>query len=250
MEKTLQQKRRISRENNSFVCINCGQTNNELYREILKDVIKLSHCESCSKVVDKYVEFDPVIILLDALLFREEAYCHIIYNARVKFQWKLCVVYLLCDAYMKWAHLQNDETNGSKRFLQFALRWDFYAMFLIAALELMVFLICVMLSVSFLFWRRNEQMEKKDYICLHKALLLSCYGKLLVIPAVIWGQVDSLGCLWLTRLFMLLSCTQSVQIILNSSVLLAITIVLIAFGFETLVATTSPLLLPYLIGVG
>ncbi|XP_033096513.1 protein ARV1-like [Anneissia japonica] len=239
-----------NKENHVFVCINCGKTNGELYREILKDVIKLSHCEYCSKVVDKYVEFDPVIILLDALLFKEAAYRHVIYNARVKFHWKLCIMYLLCDAYMKWAHSQTEVQHSPKRFLHFALRWDFYAMFLMAAIELMMFLFSLMGSVSCRLWMRNEKMQKKDYICLHKALLLSCFGKLLVIPAVIWGQVDSLACLWMTRLFMLMSCTQSVRVILKSGFPVALMLVLLGFCVEALVATTSPLLLPIIIAGG
>ena len=39
---------------------------------------------SCHKVVDKYIEFDPVIIFLDALLHKPQAYRHLLFNDKFK----------------------------------------------------------------------------------------------------------------------------------------------------------------------
>lgn len=36
--------------------------------------------ESCQKPVDKYIEYDPVIILIDAILCKTQAFRHIIFN--------------------------------------------------------------------------------------------------------------------------------------------------------------------------
>lgn len=36
--------------------------------------------ESCQKPVDKYIEYDPVIILIDALLCKTQAFRHILFN--------------------------------------------------------------------------------------------------------------------------------------------------------------------------
>ena len=35
---------------------------------------------NCRKVIDKYVEYDAVILLLDILLLRIQAYRHLIFN--------------------------------------------------------------------------------------------------------------------------------------------------------------------------
>ena len=40
----------------------------------------LSVQPTCEKVVDKYIEFDAVILLLDVLLLRIQSYRHLIFN--------------------------------------------------------------------------------------------------------------------------------------------------------------------------
>ena len=44
------------------------------------DVIIQEHCKAIS---DKYVEYDEVILLLDALLLRVQVYRHLIFNHRI-----------------------------------------------------------------------------------------------------------------------------------------------------------------------
>ena len=45
---------------------------------------------NCKQVVDKYVEFDPVIVLLDALLFKPQAFRHILFNKEISVSVELC----------------------------------------------------------------------------------------------------------------------------------------------------------------
>lgn len=57
-----------------------------------------------------------------------------------QFHWRVSIVCLLCDAYMKWAQKFAAPTEGeSKPFLTYALQWDFYAMFMIAGLGKLAF---------------------------------------------------------------------------------------------------------------
>ncbi|KAL9904021.1 ACAT-related protein required for viability 1 isoform 3-T3 [Glossina fuscipes fuscipes] len=67
----------------TFICINCGCEVKELYKKY-SNVVKTVNCEKCHKVVDKYVEFEPVIILLDTVLLSQQAYRHILYNRDFK----------------------------------------------------------------------------------------------------------------------------------------------------------------------
>lgn len=39
--------------------------------------------KSCQKPVDKYVEYDPVIILINAILCKAQAYRHILFNTNI-----------------------------------------------------------------------------------------------------------------------------------------------------------------------
>ncbi len=38
---------------------------------------------SCKKPVDKYIEYDPVIVLIDATLCKTQAFRHILFNTEI-----------------------------------------------------------------------------------------------------------------------------------------------------------------------
>lgn len=64
-----------------MICIECLNPNVErLYSVFQQQYIKLTICEVCGKVVDKYIEYDNVILFLDLLLLKPQAYRHLSYN--------------------------------------------------------------------------------------------------------------------------------------------------------------------------
>lgn len=229
-------------QGDTFRCIECGFSARELYHDYGNGIIKISHCEKCKQVVDKYVEFDPVIVLLDALLFKPQAYRHVLFNKVITFHWRVSIVCLLCDAYMKWAHKFAAPTEGeSKPFLTYALQWDFYAMFMIAGLELLAFIAGVV-GICFLHSAFSNSREhwKARSSRLVKALLLSSAGKLLVIPVVIWGETHIYTTLLLTRLFMAVASTQAITVILDCPHITSISLVGCGFITEALVSLLTP----------
>lgn len=63
-----------------MICVECNAPVDSLYVKYANDYIKLTDCPSCSKVADKYVEFDNVILFIDTLLLKPQAYRHLVYN--------------------------------------------------------------------------------------------------------------------------------------------------------------------------
>lgn len=79
-----------------FVCVECGYPTSFIFKDmnatkcenakqapnapIKTDGIRLERCAHCGMNVDKYAEYDPIIIHLDTLLQRRQAYMHIIWN--------------------------------------------------------------------------------------------------------------------------------------------------------------------------
>jgi lipid intermediate transporter len=51
-----------------------------LYVEYSETNIRLTRCGKCHKVADKYVEFELLLVLLDAVLHREPAIRHLLHN--------------------------------------------------------------------------------------------------------------------------------------------------------------------------
>ncbi|NXR26647.1 ARV1 protein, partial [Cinclus mexicanus] len=198
----------------AYRCIECNGEATELYRDYQRGVLRISICKSCQKPVDKYIEYDPVIILINAVLCKAQAYRHILFNTKINIHGKLCVFCLLCEAYLRWLQLQDSSQNTDPDdLIRYAKEWDFYRMFGIASLEQTSFFIGVFIT---LWWMTPEMLKtKSDFILLLKALLLSTYGKLLLIPAVIWEHDYTPLCLAFIKVFVLISNSQAIRVTLN-----------------------------------
>ncbi|XP_061480451.1 protein ARV1 [Rhineura floridana] len=199
-----------------YRCIECHRKASELYKDYQRGVLRISLCEACQKPVDKYIEYDPVIILINAILCKAQAYRHILFNTKINIHGKLCIFCLLCEAYLRWLQLQDSsQSTDPDDLIRYAKEWDFYRMFGIASLEQTAFLIGIF---SALWLARPVLLKTKaDFTLLLKALLLSSYGKLLLIPAVIWEHDYTHLCLLLIKVFVLTSNLQAVRVTLNTS---------------------------------
>uniref|UniRef100_A0A3Q3INU9 Protein ARV n=2 Tax=Monopterus albus TaxID=43700 RepID=A0A3Q3INU9_MONAL len=219
----------------AFRCVECNEKATELHRDYNNGILKLTICGSCQKPVDKYIEYDPVIILIDAILCKTQAFRHILFNTRLNIHWKLCVFCLLCEAYLRWSLLHGSEqSNDPADIIRYTKEWEFYAMFGSATLELSAF--CI--SVLWFLWLVVVQLQGGaiDFSLLLRALLLSCYGKVLLIPTVIWEHDYSPLCLGLIKLFVLTSNSQAIRVILNSSRRLSLSAVCVGVLSEMCVA--------------
>ncbi|KAM6177358.1 protein ARV1 [Erethizon dorsatum] len=215
-----------------YRCIECNQEASELYRDYNHGVLKLTICKSCQKLVDKYIEYDPVIILINAILCKAQVYRHILFNTKINIHGKLCMFCLLCEAYLRWWQLQDSNQNTAPDdLIRYAKEWDFYRMFAIASLEQSAFFIGIF---TFLWVGRLMTAKKKlNFVLLLKALLLSSYGKLLLIPAVIWEHDYTPLCLGLIKVFVLTSNFQAVRVTLNINHILSLLAVLSGLLLES-----------------
>uniref|UniRef100_A0A2K5ES63 Protein ARV n=1 Tax=Aotus nancymaae TaxID=37293 RepID=A0A2K5ES63_AOTNA len=145
-------------------------------------------------------------------LYRD--YNHGVLKITICIHGKLCIFCLLCEAYLRWWQLQDSNQNTAPDdLIRYAKEWDFYRMFAIAALEQTAYFIGIF---TFLWVERPVTVkEKPSFILLLKALLLSSYGKLLLIPAVIWEHDYTPLCLKLIKVFVLTSNFQAIRVTLN-----------------------------------
>ncbi|XP_070705479.1 protein ARV1 [Pempheris klunzingeri] len=218
-----------------FRCVECNETAAELHRDYSNGILKITICESCQKPVDKYIEYDPVIILIDATLCKTQAFRHILFNTSLNIHWKLCVFCLLCEAYLRWSLRHGSEHSSDPAdIIRYTKEWEFYGMFGLAALELSAFCGGVLCFLWLVVGRLQGGAVELGLLL--RALLLSCYGKVLLIPAVIWEHDYSPLCLGLIKLFVLTSNSQAIRVILNSSRRLSLVAVCFGLLSETCVA--------------
>ncbi|XP_028623584.1 protein ARV1 [Grammomys surdaster] len=217
-----------------YRCIECNREARELYRDYNHGVLKITICKSCQKPVDKYIEYDPVIILINAILCKTQAYRHILFNTKINIHGKLCMFCLLCEAYLRWWQLQDsNQSPAPDDVIRYAKEWDFYRMFVIASFEQAAFFTGMF---AFL-WVQQPMTAKRapDFVLLLKALLLSSYGKLLLIPAVIWEHDYTPLCLRLIKVFVLTSNFQAIRVTLNTNRRLSLLAVLSGLLLESVV---------------
>ncbi|CAB9529429.1 Protein ARV1 [Seminavis robusta] len=63
----------------SYHCIHCLSPSDSTHRQFGRE-IKLTSCSQCGQNVDPYVERDGLLVAMDCLLLREEAYRHVLCN--------------------------------------------------------------------------------------------------------------------------------------------------------------------------
>ncbi|XP_036592438.1 protein ARV1-like [Trichosurus vulpecula] len=199
-----------------YRCIECNQEATELYRDYNHWVLKITICKSCQKPVDKYIEYDPVITLISAILCKAQAYRYILFNTKINTHGKPRIFCLLSEAYLRWLQPQDSSQHADlDDLIRYAKEWDFYRMFTIASLEQMAFFIGIFAGLWLI--QPTTLRRKSNFILLLKALLLSSYGKLLLIPAVIWEHDYTPLCLRLIKVFVLTSNSQAIRVTLNIS---------------------------------
>ncbi|XP_037100725.1 protein ARV1 [Syngnathus acus] len=220
-----------------FRCIECNEKATELHRDYSNGILKITLCGSCQKPVDKYIEYDPVIILIDAVLCKTQAFRHILFNTSWDIHWKLCMFCLLCEAYLRWSLRHSSESSDDPAdIIRYTKEWEFYGMVTLAALELLAFCGGVLFVLRAAVMSSSYGGGDVDLNLLLRALLLSCYGKVLLVPAVIWEHDFLPLCLGFIKVFVLTSNMQAVRVILNCSKSLALCSVCVGLLSETLAA--------------
>ncbi|RLV91830.1 DNA topoisomerase 3 [Spathaspora sp. JA1] len=110
-----------------MICIECGNPDIKcLYSRYKSEYIRLTVCPECDQIADKYIEYDSVILFLDILLLKKQAYRHLSYNLteiellkqdknnkqqhailrffhRYKQLMKIMLVFILFEVYCMWA---------------------------------------------------------------------------------------------------------------------------------------------------
>ncbi|XP_065071960.1 protein ARV1-like [Rhopilema esculentum] len=202
----------------TFICVECGSYSALKFKKYPSGAIKLYQCVTCGDVVDKYIEYDSVMVLLDILLHNSKAYRHVLFNVEVKVLRQLLVLSILCDTYMRWAAFHQfcfDDSSLSNNW-HLVLELQFYKMLGISSLELCIN-ICVT-SVIVSFANRKKMSFSESFQSIPKSLLMSSYGKLLALAALVWNPDNSYWYLVLTKMFVITSNAEAIKVISHRTI--------------------------------
>jgi hypothetical protein len=101
-----------------YVCVHCSTPCAVLYRRLSVSLssIKAMTCVNCEKLVDPYIEQEWLLVAIDCILLREEAYRHVLYNVdelkqfSVRTRFQLLFGWCILDGYLKWESITSDES--------------------------------------------------------------------------------------------------------------------------------------------
>uniref|UniRef100_A0A1A9WBS0 Protein ARV n=1 Tax=Glossina brevipalpis TaxID=37001 RepID=A0A1A9WBS0_9MUSC len=170
----------------TFICVNCGCKVKELYKKY-SNVVKTVNCEKCHKVVDKYVEFEPVIILLDTVLLSQQAYRHILYNRDFKLFWKLSLMLLLLESFALWREKREQSVlrqNTNTTYEQGFYICCFQNIIDNLLCTMLLFIITIMLHTKWVL----DNGAKRFIITLLKANTLANFSKFFLLPIILWRE--------------------------------------------------------------
>ncbi|XP_050681744.1 protein ARV1 [Leptidea sinapis] len=216
-------------KNSQFKCVNCGAFAEALYRTYGPSVLKLTKCEICNGIVDKYIEYDPVIVMIDLVLMSKEAQRHVIFNTDFKAYWKLFIILMLLETYGVWRNdslfnivinsmcdIKNNSTinttyiglpielslpetvrtncNGWVQVEKddvdlFIWEKDFYIQFLSTFAGILVFM--AMVHGSIVAIKAISSKQKVSLVRALKAYSLANCSLLLTLPMLVWGNADT-----------------------------------------------------------
>uniref|UniRef100_A0A1I7Z3Y5 Protein ARV n=1 Tax=Steinernema glaseri TaxID=37863 RepID=A0A1I7Z3Y5_9BILA len=191
-----------SPHSNKFLCINCNAPSSSLYQEYSKDVIRITECNRCGELVDKYVEYDDVLLIMDLILQYIGAYRHLLNNTNFKGNLRLAVIFIFCGAYNKW--IDRRAIHGEALSHIYDLEWNFYECLILTIIEFLVF-DATILGVAY-FIDKEKDGERLWFIT--KCSLTGFYGNVFVLLSIVWQLHREWTYRILTQIFILFSHVQ------------------------------------------
>lgn len=169
-----------------LVCVRCGAEAPHLYRQFGggDSNIRLSMCGGCGGVVDRYVEFETLLVVLDLALHRPDAYRHVLINRAgagggfaVSAVVRLLPFYVVLDAFVKWSRVH--AAGAGTAWGGGGVEAQLAVLAALALAEFVVYVACVQLMAPAAGRRQRGAAAL--------AVGLSSFGKLLTFLAMVWS---------------------------------------------------------------
>ncbi|KAJ2785707.1 sterol homeostasis protein [Coemansia javaensis] len=210
------------------VCVECGSPVSALYAEYGAGHIRLTQCNECKSFADKYVEHDVVIMFIDMLLHKPQVYRHLLVN-KLEFRRpllerhiaKLGILLVLFNVYIDWFRLEEGGRLRGQRELLFGRQLSFAAQYLVilafSAVDAAAQLGGILLASGI--HQRSTRVARR-WATVATALIISGFGKVLMILLVIWDYNEAYYP-WLLDFLQFTSQSTAVSVLFDTHVVWA-----------------------------
>lgn len=105
-----------------MICVECLHPVDSLYIEYSPTNIRMTVCSNCGQFADKYIEHDAVVIAIDLLLLKRQAFRHMVFNVLSNSDKdtlhpqtiRMWILITLFDVYLTWAKAEKSNPTGHK----------------------------------------------------------------------------------------------------------------------------------------
>ncbi|KAI4302499.1 hypothetical protein MLD38_038235 [Melastoma candidum] len=199
-------------------CVECGSHVESLYVQYSPGNIRLMKCERCKAVADGYIECEHMILLIDLILHKPQAYRHLLFNLLDQptvdskgLLWKSALIYLALDAY-RFIFLQlarqgwpSSSSGGFSSILLFSGKMIFD-----------IFLGNFLLFAVFLVMTSGEDnVSRLKDRSLVSSILISSYFKFFLLVTLVWEFPSSV--IYVIDLFVLSSNAMVLKVLTKST---------------------------------
>ncbi|KAI9489106.1 Arv1 protein [Zychaea mexicana] len=196
-------------------CVECGSLVRDLYTQYSKDNIRLTSCEKCNRFADKYIEHDFVIIFIDMLLLKPQVYRHLLFNRIAQsgngiepHVSRFAILLILFEVYIKWFRLETYYADYNSTFAPRPLYHQYLYILALCVFEFVAFHGFINLAIQVLLIEKVVPCNRYNYVAM--ALVISSFGKMLLILMVIWDY-KQLEYSYLVGLIVLASNTEALS---------------------------------------
>ncbi|KAJ2476565.1 sterol homeostasis protein, partial [Coemansia sp. RSA 2320] len=224
------------------ICIECGYPVASLYTEYGVGHIRLTQCEYCKSFADKYVEHDVVIVFIDMLLHKPQVYRHLLVN-KLEFRQplieknvaKLGILLVLFNVYIDWFRLEEGgRLRGQEELLfgkQHSFAIQYVAILMLSAVDAASLLVGILLASVI---HQRSLLQVKRWATISTALIISSFGKVLMILLVIWEYNESYYP-WLLDFLLFTSHSTAISVLFDIHLLWASLVVVFSAAIKQLV---------------
>lgn len=254
-----------------MICIECGFPEIDcLFSKFQSNYIKLTICPKCGKVVDKYIEYDNVILFIDILLLKPQAYRHLAYNVAetellkdptvsadyngpAKSTWamsfkrykkliRLVTMTVLFEVYLVWAYEEIKQVHSPLITLVLQQGVPFQYLFFIVQVVLEQLTFCAFIIISYDTWKNWGRKTNKNInpayrkvyfnIVLYVTVFSSSCIKTFPIIMLIWPYDKTSISSSLINIVGMLNASEALKINTNGTFFEAFTIFTISTIFQ------------------
>ncbi|XP_078176198.1 protein ARV 2-like [Carex rostrata] len=198
-------------------CIGCGSLVRMLYVQYSPGNIRLMKCEKCKAVADPYIECEFMIILIDLILHKVEAYRHLLFNMLYLdsdvykgILQSSVLAYIFLDAY-KISFLNGGALDSSDSLL--SAIWCCAKILTGALVEDIIFMLFILMGSKFVL---NFSYNIERYREVILAIIISSYLKLFLLSTMVWES--PLSVIHIVNIFVLSSNIVALRVVTRSQI--------------------------------